>query len=1354
MSKLSPCRLAFLPVAVMAVAVLVTGAVTAEPSPEAARLDSFSRADGENYFALSLRPAEAVAAAGPHDVVLLLDTSASQTGPYRAEALAALEATLANLTAQDRVHLVAVDVNAIAMTETFVASDGPAMSEALKGLKAREPLGATDMKKALTAAADSYVGDTGGARAVIYIGDGMSPANLLAADEFDELIGSLVDKRIAVSSYAVGPRLDVALLGALAGRTGGMVVDESDGAGKELAAAAKGLVLWPESVTWPAGFSEIYPKRTPPLRTDRDSVVIGTYKGEGPFDVEMTVDVAGEPKTLSWQVAANPPEPSNGYLAQLVETARLDGGLGLPIVGSETLREANTAVEVGVFNMGQLARQALNTGDLDSAERLAREVLRQNPQDTEAREIRAAAEGRRGAAQAGPAAMAAGPDDLNLVGPGGPAAADPLAAEGAFVDAVERERRMIEQMITAEVVNTVSQARGAVSADPGAAIQNLKLQLDSVQRSPDLNPEVRNQLVDQIQAALREASRREVEQTEKRRVRLENLAAAKEQMLINDNLLQKQQKMRQLIERFNSLMEEGHFTLAEDVAIEAQQVDEQERVVASATIHARTEGNLDKGIKMRMERQRLVLATLWEVEKSHIPFPDEPPIIWPDAEVWQRLTASRKKRYEVMHLAERGSNEEKIIEQLDRPTELEFFEQPLIDVIDYLKELHEIEIQLDTRALEEVGVDSQTPITKNLTGISLRSAFNLMLKDYDLKYVIDDEVLLITTRDEAETPERLATKVYPVADLVIPVQSMGGMGGGMMGGGMMGGGMMGGGMMGGGMGGMGMGGGGYGGGGMGGGGMGMFNVPQNILPKVPPGGFQAFCVEDDLSIPAQAEASPSAAEATTETTSQLRKIANAICKGDAEVDWDKHFRAHEEPDAAVRYAVRRLMNAQKFDHVIALMQAALRHGQPQSWMYEAMALAMQADGRPKDQIERAVMSAVDFAAGSLDLMYLGAYLERLGLEDRALQIYRQVADLEPVQPEPYVYGLGVAQKLDDIEGIQWATVGILSQAWPNAQAEVWRNAIRVAVATLARLREEKRLKEADQFDAALVEAIRRDCVVKVSWTGDADVDLIVEEPSGTICSFRNPRTTGGGVMLGDTSSQMGRQGAEGFSEVYVCPKGFSGRYRMLIRRVWGGVTADKVKVEVYTHYMPKNASDVQKTISLAGDEAVVEFELADGRRKESLAQQQVANAAIGQLAVRREILAQQIAGGFDPGSMASLTQSRQSAGRAFPFFSQGAVGYQPVIITLPEGANLFATAVISADRRYVRISPMPMFSGIAEVNVFNTASGANTQGRGGTGGQGFSGMMGGGGMGGGMGGMGGGMGGMGGGMGGMGGGFF
>ena len=39
--------------------------------------------------------------------------------------------------------------------------------------------------------------------------------------------------------------------------------------------------------------------------------------------------------------------------------------------------------------------------------------------------------------------------------------------------------------------------------------------------------------------------------------------------------------------------------------------------------------------------------------------------------------------------------------------------------------------------------------------------------------------------------------------------------------------------------------------------------------------------------------------------------------------------------------------------------------------------------------------------------------------------------------------------------------------------------------------------------------------------GNADIDLSVEEPPGTICSVAEPRTSGGGVRLGDAFSAGG-----------------------------------------------------------------------------------------------------------------------------------------------------------------------------------------------------------------------------------------
>lgn len=109
-------------------------------------------------------------------------------------------------------------------------------------------------------------------------------------------------------------------------------------------------------------------------------------------------------------------------------------------------------------------------------------------------------------------------------------------------------------------------------------------------------------------------------------------------------------------------------------------------------------------------------------------------------------------------------NEAKILAALDQKTELEFVDQPLSDVVDYLKQRHEIEIQLDHKALTDSGIGTDTPVTKNVKGISLESALELVLREMDMTYVVCDEVMYLTTKSAAEY--LLSTRTYPVADLI------------------------------------------------------------------------------------------------------------------------------------------------------------------------------------------------------------------------------------------------------------------------------------------------------------------------------------------------------------------------------------------------------------------------------------------------------------------------------------------------------------------------------------------------------------------------------------------------------------
>jgi hypothetical protein len=59
---------------------------------------------------------------------------------------------------------------------------------------------------------------------------------------------------------------------------------------------------------------------------------------------------------------------------------------------------------------------------------------------------------------------------------------------------------------------------------------------------------------------------------------------------------------------------------------------------------------------------------------------------------------------------------------LSQRTELEFADQPLSDVIDWLAKRHKVDIELDDEAFAEVPDLKDAPVTSSVRGITLRSA--------------------------------------------------------------------------------------------------------------------------------------------------------------------------------------------------------------------------------------------------------------------------------------------------------------------------------------------------------------------------------------------------------------------------------------------------------------------------------------------------------------------------------------------------------------------------------------------------------------------------------------------------------
>src|SRR5262245_17397750 len=768
-----------IPISALCVA-LVANAWAASPT---SRLGTYEQ-NGQSYFALSLMPQAAADPAQKNEVVILVDTSASQAGRFRAEEMDALRAILGNMSVNDRVQLMAVDMKAAPMSAGFIAPQGPEMQAALAKLNGRTPLGATDLEAGLRAAGASFAAD-GAARTVIYIGDGMSKANVPTDPSLRNLVSELRGGHVSVTSYMVGQERNIPLMSALASQTGGVVATER---ADQFGASVHASVMWPDKPVISENVAAVYPAEMPPVRSDRDSILIGTLARTAPVKAEVSGTVNDKPVKWTWNVSPEKPSEDFGFLPKLVDMAATDKGLTLPTAGSPALREAAYVTLNGAQQMVKIASEALASGNFLGAEKVADAALARDPGNPEAQAIKDAA--RKGTA-AGKVPVSTEPE-LRLAGLSEPATAGGLLAETlaeppGFLNRVDAERRVLAGKMRAEVENSLGAAKKLMTSNPGQAEQDLKLTLEDIERTPDLEPELRSQLRRQVENAIRLVRQRKIEVDQQIAVAQELKAAALEQERLNDALAIQQQRIKQIVDRFDSLMDEQRYATAdEEIVPEIQRLAPGTTIDAALNYAGRFQRAVHENEALWRIREDQFLRTLFTVEQALVPFPDEPPIVYPPADQWADLTLRRQK-YKAVDLGKVGGTEQRIFNELSKETNVDFVEQPLKDAMMYLGDLHKIPIVLSQKKLEEASVSPDTPVTKTLRGVTLRSALRLILKDLELTYVIRDEVLQITTPEDAES--QLITKVYPVGDLVVPPINFGGggMGGGMVGGAMRGG---------------------------------------------------------------------------------------------------------------------------------------------------------------------------------------------------------------------------------------------------------------------------------------------------------------------------------------------------------------------------------------------------------------------------------------------------------------------------------------------------------------------------------------------------------------------------------------
>ena len=414
-------------------------------------------------------------------------------------------------------------------------------------------------------------------------------------------------------------------------------------------------------------------------------------------------------------------------------------------------------------------------------------------------------------------------------------------------------------------------------------------------------------------------------------------------------------------------------------------------------------------------------------------------------------------------------------------------------------------------------------------------------------------------------------------------------------------------------------------------------------------------------------------------------------------EWAKRWRDLFAADAmspeSVRQLVSELIASRQHEEVIALLEQAIIHAKIQPWMYEVLALSMEATGRPKSQIERVMLSSQDFISNDASsMMLLAAYLTRFERTERALELYRQAAHLEPQRPEPFLQALALARRTRNAEAVVWSAPEVLAYAWGSDRAPLRREAEQAAADAVQQLMKAGKLSKALELQEGMRSARELDLVVRLDWNGQGDLDLLVGEPTGSVCSMDKPYTSGGGIFIHDG---FGPNQARCYDE-YVCPRAISGEYVLRVRHVWGDIVGKRARLTITRGKDTSHEQTETHTVLLGRTDQTVRISVTRGRRIDADAQVP--------LPTQKQTGRRGTAGAAILSQIGNNGGGQIGGGQGLGGRGGGNVGYQPVVAFINEGVTLSALATVSGDRRYVRITAAPVFSNITDVFTFSFIS--------------------------------------------------
>lgn len=349
--------------------------------------------------------------------------------------------------------------------------------------------------------------------------------------------------------------------------------------------------------------------------------------------------------------------------------------------------------------------------------------------------------------------------------PNTPAAPLPPPAAGpSALEQVGSQQDLARQRLMREFANEQKAAETLAQTDPRAALGNLKKFRERV-TAAEIDTTARKNLltaVDRRTAELQtyiDNNRSTIENAEKNKQILGERARNQE------ITYEVQDKLANMVEQFNKLMDDHRYAEAVVIAKQARELAPNENVTNLMVEKGALATAIAHDVSTREKRNAGYQGALDSVQDSSVPFDDREPIVF-NATRWGELTRRRRSLLEQRNRL--SPSEMEIQKSLTKPVDLNFTNRPLNEVVDVLSKMTGVNIYLDPQGLHAEGVTVDTPVTLALSQpISLKSALNLLLEPLHLSFVIQNEVLRVTSQQTRDS--NVYAKVYYVADLVVPI---------------------------------------------------------------------------------------------------------------------------------------------------------------------------------------------------------------------------------------------------------------------------------------------------------------------------------------------------------------------------------------------------------------------------------------------------------------------------------------------------------------------------------------------------------------------------------------------------------